>query len=71
MPDYLFRLIDASGFQLGIHPGTGDLTLRDDSDGFGVYIAEWNSPQACPCPEHIRVPVTLENARLIASMFNV
>jgi len=30
------------------HPITGTISLRDDSDGFGVYIAKWNYVKPIP-----------------------
>ena len=46
--------------ELGFTPmdqtGAGNFELRDDSDGRGVYISQWQSDEDCPFPELLREP---------------
>lgn len=35
------------------HPMRGNIVLRDDSDGKGAYIAEWNNP--LPLPDGFKI----------------
>ena len=48
--------------EMGFDP-RNDFDAQDDSDGFGVYIARWRSPLACPFPSLLRLAPTLENAQ--------
>ena len=52
-------MITANGLQqLGFTPNT-DFLLQDDSDGNGVYIAEWLSDQPQPSVEDIEAAHTV------------
>lgn len=46
--------------ELGFTPmdqtGAGNFELRDDSDGRGVYISQWQSDEDCPFPDLLREP---------------
>lgn len=46
------------------HPISGTITLQDDSDGFGPYIAKWEHP-TLPRPTDEELGITLNPANVI------
>lgn len=52
--------------ELGFTPmdqtGAGNFELRDDSDGRGVYISQWQSDEDCPFPDLLREPESKQRA---------
>lgn len=63
----LYQQLVERGFTLIAVTGEGDFELRDDSDGRGVYISNWQSAEECPFPDFLREPEGKEVKRTFRS----